>query len=146
MDFAKISAIIFGIIFIIILYRIIYFALKIMYKDVKGGGRRRPPVRKKNHGLEVLEVAQESDIKIGTIIPVRSTISIGRKDENSIVLIDQHVSGNHAKLLIKNDILFIEDLNSTNGTLVNGERISGKVKLYSKDVVKVGNTKFKVLG
>jgi len=146
MDFAKISAIIFGIIFIIILYRIIYFALKIMYKDVKGGGRRRPPVRKKNHGLEVLEVAQESDIKIGTIIPVRSTISIGRKDENSIVLIDQHVSGNHAKLLIRNDILFIEDLNSTNGILVNGERISGKVKLYSKDVVKVGNTKFKVLG
>ena len=146
MDFAKISAIIFGVIFIIILYRIIYFALKIMYKDVKGGGRRRPPVRKKNHGLEVLEVAKDNDIKIGTIIPVRSTISIGRKDENSIVLIDQHVSGNHAKLLIKNDILFIEDLNSTNGTLVNGERISGKVKLYSKDIVKVGNTKFKVLG
>lgn len=146
MDFAKISAIIFGVIFIIILYRIIYFALKIMYKDVKGGGRRRPPVRKKNHGLEVLEVAKDNDIKIGTIIPVRSTISIGRKDENSIVLIDQHVSGNHAKLLIKNDIIFIEDLNSTNGTLVNGERISGKVKLYSKDIVKVGNTKFKVLG
>lgn len=146
MDFSKIAAIIFGVIFIIILYRIIYFALKIMYKDVKGGGRRRPPIRKKNHGLEVLEVAQESDIKIGAIIPVRSTISIGRKEENSIVLIDQHVSGNHAKLLIKNEILFIEDLNSTNGTLVNGRKISGRVKLYSNDIIMIGNTKFKVLG
>ena len=146
MDFSKISAIIFGVIFIIILYRIIYFALKIMYKDVKGGGRRRPPVRKKNHGLEVLEVAQESDIKIGAIIPVRSTISIGRKEENSIVLIDQHASGNHAKLLIKNEVLFIEDLNSTNGTQVNGKKISGRVKLYSNDIIMIGNTKFKVLG
>lgn len=146
MDFAKISAIIFGIIFIIILYRIIYFALKIMYKDVKGGGRRRPPVRKKNHGLEVLEVTEENDVKVGAVIPVRSTISIGRKEENSIVLVDQHVSGNHAKLFIRNDVLFLEDLNSTNGTKVNGNKINGRVKLYSSDVIMVGNTKFKVLG
>lgn len=146
MNFSKLSAVIFGLAFIVILYVIIYYSLKIMYKDVKGGGRTRPPIRKKNHGLEVLKVPGESDIRIGSIIPVRSTISLGRKEENSIVLVDQHVSSNHAKLLIKNEILYIEDLNSTNGTLVNGEKISGRVKLYSQDIIEVGVTKFKVLG
>ena len=146
MDFSKLSAIVFGIVFIIILYFIIYYSLKIMYKDVKGGGRRRPQIKKKNHGLEVLEAAEKGDIKVGTVIPVRSTISIGRNETNSIVLVDLHASGNHAKLLIKNEILFIEDLDSTNGTLVNGKRIRGKIKLFSNDVVKIGMTKFKVLG
>jgi pSer/pThr/pTyr-binding forkhead associated (FHA) protein len=146
MDFSKLSAMFFGVIFIIILYFIIFYALKIMYKDVKGGGRRKPQIRKKNHGLEVLEAPDNSDLKVGTVIPVRSTITLGRNEGNSIVLVDLHASGNHARLLIKNEVLYIEDLNSTNGTFINGEKIKGKIKLFSKDIIKIGMTKFKVLG
>ena len=48
MSFSKIIAGVFGVVFIIILYVIIYYALKIMYKDVKNGGKkRRPPVDKR---------------------------------------------------------------------------------------------------
>ena len=43
-------------------------------------------------------------------------------------------------------MLYIEDLNSTNGTFINGERINSTVKLFSKDEITVGNTKLKVLG
>ena len=146
MDFSKLSAMFFGVIFIIILYFIIFYALKIMYKDVKGGGRRKPQIRKKNHGLEVLEAPDNSDLKVGTVIPIRSTITLGRNEGNSIVLVDLHASGNHARLLIKNEVLYIEDLNSTNGTFINGEKIKGKIKLFSKDIIKIGMTKFKVLG
>lgn len=146
MNFTKLTAIVFGVIFIIILYFIIYYALKIMYKDVKGGGRRRPPERKKSHGIEIIDIAPNSGIKKGTVIPIRTDITIGRKEDNSISLIDQHVSGNHAKLLIKNNLLFIEDLNSTNGTYVNGKRIKGRVKLFGQDEIKIGTTIFKVLG
>ncbi|MGG7178224.1 FHA domain-containing protein [Clostridium paraputrificum] len=145
MNFSKIAAVVFGIIFIIILYSIIYQALKIMSKDVKGGGRKRQPTSKKTHGLEVLEAVEGTNIKKGSVIPVRSTITVGRKDDNSIVLSDQHVSGNHARLVIKNNILYIEDLNSTNGTFVNGNRITGRVKLFGNDEIKIGTTNFKVL-
>jgi pSer/pThr/pTyr-binding forkhead associated (FHA) protein len=145
MSFSKFSAIVFGIAFIIILYVIIYFALKIMYKDVKGGGRRKHSQGKKSYGVEVLQIDENANLKKGTVIPVRGVVTLGRKEDNSVVLSDQHVSGNHARFVIKNNVLFIEDLNSTNGTYVNGRKVTGKAKLFGKDEIKIGSTSFKVL-
>ena len=146
MSFSKLSAVVFGIIFIILLYLIIFFALKIMYKDVKNGNKRRSSVRRKSFGLEVIETVSNSDLKAGSVVPIRGEVTIGRKQGNSLIIPDQHVSGQHAKIFIKNNTLYIEDLNSTNGTFINGERINSTVKLFSKDEIKVGNTKLKVLG
>lgn len=146
MSFSRIIAGIFGLIFIVILYVIIYYALKIMYKDVKNGGKkRRPPVAKGNYGLEIINSGNVRDLKEGSIIPIRSDLTIGRKDDNSIILNEQHVSGKHAKIIVRNDSLFVEDLNSTNGTYLNGKKINGKTKLSNKDEVKIGNVTFKIL-
>ena len=144
MSFSKVSAFVLGIVFILILYFIIYYALKIMYKDVKGGGKKKR-VSRKSYGLEIIAAEELDNIKVGTVIPVRSTITIGRKDDNSLVLDDQHVSGHHANLTIKNEVLYLEDLNSTNGTFVNGEKIKNSVKLFKNDQIEIGTTKFKVL-
>ncbi|NFO13684.1 FHA domain-containing protein [Clostridium botulinum] len=146
MDFSKISAGIFGAIFIVVLYFIIYYALKIMYKDIKGGGRRRRPANSRgSFGLEILKPGESSDLKEGSVIPIRNDLTIGRKEENSISLSDQHVSGNHARVFVRNTGLFIEDLNSTNGTYVNGNKIKGKQKLSNKDEIRIGTSTFKVL-
>lgn len=147
MSFSKIIAGIFAVIFIVILYVIIYYALKIMYKDVKNGGKKRKPALiRGNYGLEIISAGHGKGLKDGSIIPIRSDLTLGRKDDNSIVLSDQHVSGNHAKIMIRNNGLFIEDLNSTNGTYLNGNRIRGKVKLVNKDEIKIGTAVFKILG
>ena len=146
MSFSKIIGWIFGVVFIVILYVIIYYALKIMYRDVKNGGKkRRPPVAKGNYGLEIINSGNSKDLKDGSIIPIRSDLTIGRKDDNSIVISDQHVSGNHAKIVVRNDSLFIEDLNSTNGTFFNGNKVNGKIKLSNRDEIKIGSTVFKIL-
>jgi hypothetical protein len=146
MSFSKMIAGIFGVVFIVILYVIIYYALKIMYKDVKNGGKkRRAPVAKGNYGLEIINPGNGKGLKGGSIIPIRSDLTIGRKDDNSIVLSDQHVSGNHAKIIVRNDSLFIEDLNSTNGTYLNRNKISSKMKLSNKDEIKIGTAVFKIL-
>lgn len=147
MNFSKVSTGIFGVIFIIVLYVIIYYALKIMYKDIKGGSRRRKPINhsRGNFGLEILRCGVNADLKEGSVIPVRMDISIGRKENNSIVLSDQHVSGNHAKIIVRNMGLIIEDLDSTNGTYVNGNKIRGKQKLSNKDEIRIGTSVFKVL-
>lgn len=146
MSFSKLSAVVFGIIFIILLYGIIGYALRIMNKDVKrSGNRRRPSANKKSYGVEVLEITGQSNVKKGSVIPIRSSVTIGRKDDNSVIISDQHISGNHARLIIKNNVLFIEDLNSTNGTFVNDKKIDGKVKLFGKDVIRIGSSIFKVL-
>ena len=158
MSFSKVAAAVFGIAFIVILYFILYYALKIMYKDVKTGGKKRRPSNnpkaknndknknvRKSHGLEIIKTGNVPSLKQGGIIPVNNDITIGRKEDNQLILQDQHVSGHHAILSVINDVLYIEDLNSTNGTLVNDKKINGKVKLFSRDEVTIGSIKFKVL-
>lgn len=153
MDFSKLMAIVFGVIFIIILYFIIYYALKIMYKDIKVNNVRKnenspkPPKKKvkKNYGIEVISTGESTNIKKGTIIPIIDIITIGRKEDNSVVLQDRHTSGNHAKLIVKENNLYIQDLHSTNGTFVNGRKISTNVKLLGREEIQIGTTVFRVL-
>ena len=73
------------------------------------------------------------------------TISIGRKHGNNIQLNDLTVSGRHA--MISNsqpDHTFVEDLGSTNGTLVNGNHIK-KATLKHGDVIQMGHHQFTFL-
>lgn len=146
MSFSKMIGGIFGIVFIIILYVIIYYALKIMYKDVKNGGkRRRPSAVKGSYGLEIIKSGNGKGLKDGSIIPIRYDLTIGRKENNSIVLADPHVSGSHAKIIVRNNGLFIEDFDSTNGTYVNRTKVNGKMKLSNRDEIKIGTAVFKIL-
>jgi pSer/pThr/pTyr-binding forkhead associated (FHA) protein len=145
MGFSKLMTIVFGVAFIIVLYFIIYYALKIMYKDVKGGGRRRQSSTKKNYGIEVLSVGENSNLEEGSILLLNGVITIGRKEGNTIKLTDQYASGNHAKIVVKNNEILIEDLNSTNGVFINDEKVSGYAKIRGNDKIRIGSATFKVI-
>lgn len=145
MSFGKLVTFTFGIVFIILLYVIIYYALKIMYKDVKTGGRARNNSSGIRYGIEVIQTGVNSTLEQGSVVPIRGIITLGRKPENTIVLTEPFVSGNHAKIYAKNNNLYVEDLNSTNGVYVNNERIQEKYKLVADDEVKIGSAIFKVL-
>jgi pSer/pThr/pTyr-binding forkhead associated (FHA) protein len=67
--------------------------------------------------------------------------TIGRSSENDLVITgDLMVSRNHAILYFDEGSVLIEDLNSANGTFVNGNRISTIIKLDEYDILKVGNS------
>lgn len=145
MGFSKLATIVFGVAFIIVLYFIIYYALKIMYKDVKGGGRRRQSSAKKNYGIEVLSVGENSNLEEGSILLLNGVITIGRKEGNTIRLTEPYVSGNHAKIVVKNNEILIEDLNSTNGVFINDEKVNGYSKIRANDKIRIGSAIFKVI-
>ena len=145
MGFSKLMTLVFGVAFMIILYFIIYYALKIMYKDVKGGGRRRKSSAIKNYGIEVLSVGENSNLEEGSILLLNGIITIGRKDGNTIRLTDQYASGNHAKIVVKNNEILIEDLNSTNGVFINDEKVTKYAKLRANDKIRIGSATFKVI-
>lgn len=67
----------------------------------------------------------------------RTVITIGRKHVNDLHLDDLSVSGSHAKILTVGNDSFIEDLNSTNGTFLNGNRVT-KSPLSNNDVIRIG--------
>ncbi len=144
MNLAKLLRPVFVVLFIAIIYLIIFMALRIMYKDVKNGDKKK--ILRKSLGLEVLNAGENIALKKGSIIPIHSLVSLGRREDNTVVLNDPYASGHHAKLYIKNTDYILEDLNSTNGTLLNDEKVEGKVLIEAGDEIKIGSAVFKVIG
>ena len=71
---------------------------------------------------------------------VKDVMTIGRDMNNDIVINDAEVSRNHARLTSQSGGYLIEDLASTNGTFVNGQRLIGPKLLNPGDVVGLGET------
>jgi len=67
-------------------------------------------------------------------------ITIGREQGNSVVISDSNASRYHAQIIGDNGVYRITDLNSTNGTYVNGERIYSERPLMLSDTVRIGST------
>ncbi len=77
------------------------------------------------------EIQKEIDID-------QEELTIGRKPDNDIHLDNLAVSGRHAKILTILNDSFIEDLDSTNGTLINGKKVT-KHALKNGDVILIGH-------
>ena len=69
---------------------------------------------------------------------------MGRSPGSDIVIGAEYVSGRHARFSIMGQNLFIEDLNSTNGTAVTGQRIFEPTTLKSGDAVIIGDVVIRV--
>ncbi|MBI4003351.1 MAG: FHA domain-containing protein [Nitrospira defluvii] len=63
--------------------------------------------------------------------------TIGRKTDNDLCLEDVAVSGHHARIAQVQKVLFLEDLNSTNGTFVNEQKIDRR-QLQDADSIRIG--------
>jgi pSer/pThr/pTyr-binding forkhead associated (FHA) protein len=74
----------------------------------------------------------------------RERMSIGRRSRNDIVLSHPAVSGEHAVITTILDESFLEDLRSTNGTFVNGQRV-GKHFLQHQDTIKIARYRIEYL-
>lgn len=70
----------------------------------------------------------------------KSVLVVGRELKNDIVVNDAEVSRQHARLTEGDDGWQIEDLAATNGTFVNGQRISGPTRLKPGDRIGFGET------
>lgn len=69
-------------------------------------------------------------------------IRIGRNNDNDAVIEDSSVSRYHATLILENGVYILSDNNSSNGSFVNGSRITNEIELKENDIVKFGNVLF----
>ncbi|MBE7432938.1 MAG: FHA domain-containing protein [Anaerolineales bacterium] len=65
-------------------------------------------------------------------------LTIGRDSTNGVAINDAEISRKHARLMFQGGKYVLEDLGSTNGTFVNGQRLAGPVVLKPGDVVSLG--------
>ena len=70
------------------------------------------------------------------------SFTVGRHPSSNLCLSDSTVSGRHAEVLTINRDLFVRDLNSTNGTLLNGRKLQNLTGLRSGDVLHFGSVMY----
>jgi hypothetical protein len=70
-------------------------------------------------------------------------LSIGRSKEADIQIEDRYASSIHARLFSREGRHFVEDMKSTNGTLLNGGALNGEAELVDGDTVQIGDTVFR---
>lgn len=81
----------------------------------------------------------------GQEISINGDTLVGRHQEADIVLQSGEVSRKHAAFLLKDQALWLKDLNSSNGTFVNDVRIENEALLKEGDIVQFASLKFSVL-
>ena len=93
-----------------------------------------------------LVVQRSPSLEEGGAFPLNSApVTVGRGGQNDLVLDgDEFASSRHARIEVRGDGVWVQDLESTNGTFVNGSRVAGAQRLDDGDVLRVGETDLRV--
>ncbi|HHV65251.1 MAG TPA: FHA domain-containing protein [Peptococcaceae bacterium] len=128
------------IIFVVLIYLFLLRILTVMLADLRAKG----VLAKIESDLGCLEVLNGSEmLPKGRKIKIDSRgLTIGRGKHNDIVVPDHYCSLDHALFKHSRGITTVEDVGSTNGTWVNGERINTPVQLVAGDFIKIGSITF----
>jgi FHA domain len=105
------------------------------YHDVLGGEQGATDA--------FLVVQQGGGLTEGEHFDLFGGVSLGRAADVDIRLDDRYASGVHARVFNRSGAYFVEDLNSTNGTLLNSRDLHGEAELTPGDVIRIGDTELR---
>jgi hypothetical protein len=71
-------------------------------------------------------------------------LSVGRSKDADVQIDDRYASSIHARVFSREGRFYVEDMNSTNGTLLNGATLQGEAELIDGDTVQIGDTVFRL--
>ena len=80
----------------------------------------------------------------GDSVPLRGEILVGRADDATLDIKDDYASGHHARFYRDDESWIVADLGSTNGTVINGLRITRPTRVGDGDIVRIGRTNIRV--
>jgi hypothetical protein len=90
-----------------------------------------------------LVVERGGGLKEGSRYDLFGGLSIGRAAEADVQIEDRYASGLHVRIYSQRGRFYLEDLKSTNGTLLNDQPLAGEAELVSGDLVRIGDTEFR---
>ena len=131
-------------IFVLIVYLFIFAIIRMIYLDIRSMSASKANTAGSYPYLKLLNQRESLSFKVEEAYTLDRSISIGREASNNVVIGDLFLSKRHAFFQVKDGQVFIEDLNSRNGTYLNGTRINQneKIVLADGDKIKLGNVEF----
>ncbi len=109
-----------------------------LWRDIKLAARHpsAPVIRERPGQLRVLR--GYNSVAEGSLLPLTPFTTIGRSDNNSIMITDPYASGEHALLTWRNGQWWLEDRDSRNGTLLNDMPVDTPLIIGHGDVIGIG--------
>jgi FHA domain-containing protein len=155
MDYDPISvALKFG--FLVVLYLFLLWIARSALKDLRGtvapapdatGFHPVPAFGDAPAGADAWLVAiRGGGLQEGERFDLISGLSIGRSGEADLRIEDRYASGLHARIFSRDGRTYVEDMNSTNGTLLNDATLRGEAELIDGDLIRIGDTEFRFEG
>ena len=121
--------------FLVALYVFLALVVRALVRDLRAAARDPAGALGR-----LVVVASASLPSAGTVFPLDAVTTLGRDLGSSVVLEDPFSSARHAVLTFRGRGWYVEDLGSTNGTLVNGVPVAGAVPLGFGDELQIGDT------
>lgn len=135
----NIFSLVFKYLFIIIIYLFMLSIIRLIYLDIKGIGSN---TLDNNTYLKLINRKDSLPFKVEEYYSVEDFISLGRGNDNKIVIKDPYISKKHFKIVKDEGNYYLEDLNSANGTYLNGDRLMDVVELENGDRIATGQLEF----
>ncbi len=127
------------VLFLGLLYVFLFFVVRVLLRDLRAASRGRGEV-----GRLVVLASPRGEPPAGAALPLEAIATLGRDVNNAIVVDDPFASGEHAVLTFRGRVWYLEDLDSTNGTFVNGNPVDGAAPLGFGDEIQVGEVRFRL--
>ncbi len=104
-----------------------------------GAGRTPRRSRARERTPPKLQVIEPAELA-GTTFPLGDELTVGRAAGCQITLDDTYASQVHARIFMRDDQLYVEDLGSTNGTYLNRRKVAAPMVVSHGDQIQIGST------
>jgi pSer/pThr/pTyr-binding forkhead associated (FHA) protein len=148
--------------FLAVLYLFLLWVARSSLRDLAGHGRAEidsepqpapaPEARRRREkaGPDLragvnpqLEVIAAMGYEPGTTFDIGQGATMGRADSADIPIDDPFASSAHARIFLRGEFMYIEDMGSTNGTYLNGRQVRQAEQLKVADVVRIGESEYR---
>lgn len=102
-----------------------------------------PPVAAPVKPALIVQDPGQSGLQAGQVIDLTAAVTIGRAEDNGLVLADKFCSTHHALIFLQSGHRILRDRGSTNGTFRNGQPLEHDVMLSDGDTLGMGSVVFK---
>ncbi len=128
--------------FVIVVYAFIYTIIRMIFLDIRTMARKKKITQAEGY-LKLMNLKHDLDFQVNESYELERDNLLGRGAKCRIRIADPALSNVHCRIYKAEDTFFIEDMDSANGTLLNGESIEDEVvELIDGDKISVGSMMF----
>lgn len=128
--------------FVVVVYAFIYTIIRMIFLDIRTMSKKKN-IEEKKSSLKLMNLKQGIDFPVNESYDLEKENFVGRSRRCNIRIPDKALSSIHCRIYKADGTYFIEDMESANGTLLNGEDISDEVvELIDGDKISVGSLMF----